>query len=50
MNISANTTSAPGRCRTDVLALWGGILFSLIFTGIIWLAGQRITRPRSAGG
>jgi hypothetical protein len=28
--------------RTDRLALWGGILFSLVFTGIIWWAGQRL--------
>jgi hypothetical protein len=30
---------AQAQPRADVLALWGGILFSLVFTGIIWLAG-----------
>lgn len=29
-------TPAP---RKDVLALWGGILFSLLFCGVIWLTG-----------
>jgi hypothetical protein len=29
--------------RKDTLALWGGILFSLIFAGIIWWTGQRLT-------
>lgn len=28
------------RVRRDVLALWGGIAFSLAFTGLIWWAGQ----------
>ncbi|GAB4579826.1 MAG: hypothetical protein Fur0022_25650 [Anaerolineales bacterium] len=28
--------------RKDVLALWGGIAFSLLFTGVIWWAGQRL--------
>ncbi|MCX6030887.1 MAG: hypothetical protein NT169_16525 [Chloroflexi bacterium] len=35
------TQTQPAR-RTDVLALWGGILFSFLFTGVIWLAGQRL--------
>jgi hypothetical protein len=29
--------------RPDVLALIGGLLFSLLFTGLIWWAGQRLT-------
>jgi hypothetical protein len=29
--------------KKDNLALWGGILFSLIFTALIWWAGQRLT-------
>lgn len=29
--------------RKDNLALWGGILFSVVFTGIIWWTGQRLT-------
>ena len=28
--------------RPGHLALWGGILFSLVFTGVIWWAGQRL--------
>ena len=28
--------------RRDVLVLWGGILFSLAFTGLIWWAGNRL--------
>lgn len=28
--------------RGDVLALWGGILFSALFTGLIWLLGGRL--------
>ena len=28
--------------RTGRIALWGGILFSLAFTGLIWWAGQRL--------
>jgi hypothetical protein len=35
------TQAQPAR-RTDILALWGGILFSFLFTGVIWLAGQRL--------
>lgn len=30
--------------RTDVRALWGGIIFSLVFTGLIAYAGQWIDR------
>ena len=40
MNTAATTASAPAARRTDVLALWGGIVFSLVFTGIIWLVGR----------
>ncbi len=28
--------------RKDNIALWGGILFSLLFTGIIWWTGQNL--------
>ncbi len=28
--------------RTDLVALWGGILFSLAFTALIWWAGGRL--------
>jgi hypothetical protein len=34
-----NTSPAPVR-RTDVLALAGGLIFSLAFTGLIWWAGR----------
>ena len=40
MTTTAKTATTPAMRRTDVLALWGGILFSLVFTGIIWLAGR----------
>ncbi len=36
-----NTVAKPSARRTDVLTLGGGILFSF-FTGVIWLAGQRL--------
>ena len=28
--------------RTSNYALWGGVLFSLVFTAIIYVAGQRL--------
>lgn len=31
-----------GWSRKDVAALWGGILFSALFTGLIWLLGARL--------
>jgi hypothetical protein len=37
---SSDSVAASKWPRTDLLALWGGILFSLVFTGIIWWAGQ----------
>ena len=36
------TLSARPKYRSDVLVLWGGILFSLSFTGLIWWAGGRL--------
>ena len=27
----------------DILSLWGGIVVSLILTGVIWWAGQRLS-------
>jgi hypothetical protein len=33
-------TSARPAPRADMLALWGGVLFSLAFTGLIWWAGR----------
>jgi hypothetical protein len=33
-------TSAHPAARADMLALWGGVLFSLAFTGLIWWAGR----------
>ncbi|MGQ9491569.1 MAG: hypothetical protein ACUVR4_14550 [Anaerolineae bacterium] len=35
-----NTQSRPAAQRTDVLTLWASILFSFIFTSVIWLAGR----------
>ena len=37
----ATLKSKPSR-RTDLLALLGGVLFSLLVTGAIWLTGQRL--------
>jgi len=34
-------TSKPNH-RPDLLVLWGGIIFSLAFTGLIWWAGARL--------
>ncbi|MBC8331305.1 MAG: hypothetical protein H8E28_04925 [Anaerolineae bacterium] len=39
--MSQNTTS-----RKDVQVLWGGILLSLLFSGMIWLAGSRLDAVR----
>lgn len=36
------TNPAP---RQDILALWGGILFSFLFTAFIWWAGSGIKTP-----
>jgi hypothetical protein len=32
--------------RADMIALWAGIAFSAVFTGVIWLAGQRLEAVR----
>lgn len=40
---NAASNAAPTQ-RKDTLALWGGIAFSLIFTGVIWWAGQFLDR------
>ncbi len=42
MNTTTTSASAPAPRRADVLALWGGIIFSFLFTGVIWLAGRRL--------
>ncbi len=36
------TQTRPAPQRTHLIALWGGIIFSFVFTGIIWLAGARL--------
>lgn len=36
------TTLPPSLTRRDMLALWGGIAFSVLFTGLIWLVGGRL--------
>ncbi len=40
--MTENSMPIQPRNRTDVLVLWGGILVSLIFTGLIWWAGGRL--------
>ena len=42
MRVRVEAVRAEKARRTDRLALWGGILFSLVFTGIIWWAGRRL--------
>ncbi len=41
-NMSTSTTQPGGVSRRDMLALWGGIAFSALFTGLIWLLGGRL--------
>jgi hypothetical protein len=43
-DIARNSSEASGQQprRRDELALWGGIAFSLLFTVIIWVAGERL--------
>ena len=36
--MAQDTLSSKPKNRTDRLVLWGGILFSLAFTGLIWWA------------
>jgi hypothetical protein len=43
--IPSQSSAADGSSRprrTDRIALWGGIVFSLLFTGLIWLTGERL--------
>jgi hypothetical protein len=35
-------TKRQSQTRQDVAVLWGGILCSLLFTGLIWLLGERL--------
>jgi hypothetical protein len=46
MSTTLQMQSAAAQRRTqtrqDVAVLWGGILFSLLFTGLIWLFGERL--------
>lgn len=39
---STQEASVPARPRQDLLALWLGIAFSLVFTGVIWVAGYSL--------
>jgi hypothetical protein len=41
---TTQTNANPPAERQDLRALWGGILFSLIFTALIYFAGQRLDR------
>lgn len=38
--IAERTPNPPP--RLDTLALWGGIAFSVLFTGLVWLLGSRL--------
>ncbi len=40
--MAQNTLQIKAKSRTDLFVLWGGILFSLAFTGLIWWAGGRL--------
>jgi hypothetical protein len=44
IEVNASTEQATARTvrRSDQVTLWAGIVFSLIFTGLIWWAGQRL--------
>ncbi|HUV92499.1 MAG TPA: hypothetical protein VMV80_05400 [Anaerolineales bacterium] len=42
--MAQNSLSSKPKNRTALLVLWGGILFSLAFTGLIWWAGGRLVR------
>lgn len=44
--VSSSGIAAPKSPRQDVRALWFGIIFSFVFTGIIWLAGSRLDSIR----
>lgn len=41
-NTNPEATTRPKARRADLLVLWGGILFSLAFSALIWWAGQRL--------
>lgn len=40
--MSVGKSSPQSSNRADLWVLWGGIAFSLVFTAIIWAAGQRL--------
>ena len=40
MTITAQPSKSNN--RKDLMVLWGGIIFSLAFTGLIWWAGGRL--------
>jgi hypothetical protein len=40
--LAQNTLQIKAKSRTDLFVLWGGIIFSLAFTGLIWWAGGRL--------
>lgn len=41
-NVEKRIAMPPSMQRRDMLALWGGIVFSALFTGLIWLLGGRL--------
>ncbi len=40
--MTAQTSSTDPAQATDTRALWGGVIFSLAFTALIWAAGSRL--------
>lgn len=42
LHTSTTVKSTSSRSRKDVLTLWLGIAFSVIFTGVIWLTGESL--------
>jgi len=40
--LTTKTLPNQNHTRRDLLVLWGGIIFSLVFTGLIWWAGSRL--------
>ncbi|UCH25325.1 MAG: hypothetical protein JSV66_15545 [Trueperaceae bacterium] len=40
--LGSSVTGGPKPLRRDMLALWGVVLFSLGYTGLIWLVGGRL--------
>ena len=39
---SSTPASIQPKQRQDLMVLWGGIIFSLLFTGLMWWLGPRL--------